>query len=93
MSETDKPPPLVMNIVSWRRIAEEAVNASSDLANVTRIAPRTERCRPPLRVVDGGRAQLIADIESLGEELCELEQRLANAREETCRLLARLRER
>lgn len=93
MSATDKPPPPVMNIVSWRKAAAEPVTASSDVAIVIRMGQRTERRRPTLRVVEGGRAQLMADIESLGEELRELEQRLSHAREGTCRLLATLRER
>jgi hypothetical protein len=46
--------------------------------------------RPPLRVIEGGRAQLIADIESVAENLRELEARLASAREELRRLLASL---
>jgi hypothetical protein len=50
---------------------------------------RAERPRPPLRVIEGGRAQLIADIES-AESLRELEARLACAREELRRLLASL---
>lgn len=93
MSETDKPRQPVMNVVSWRKAAGEAVNASSDVAIVTRMARQTERRRPTLRVVEGGRARLIADIERFAEELRALEQRLANAREEMCRLLATLRER
>jgi hypothetical protein len=46
--------------------------------------------RPPLRVIEGGRAQLIADIESVAENLRELEARLASTREELRRLLASL---
>ena len=46
--------------------------------------------RPPLRVIEGGRAQLIADIENVAESLRELEARLASAREELRRLLASL---
>jgi hypothetical protein len=41
-------------------------------------------------VIEGGRAQLIADIESAAESLRELEARLASAREELRRLLASL---
>jgi hypothetical protein len=93
MSETDKPPQHVMNVVSWRMAAAEAPNASSDVAIVTPLRQRTERRRPMLRLVEGGRAQLIADIESLAEELRKLEQRLVNAREDTRRLLVMLRER
>jgi hypothetical protein len=93
MSGTDKPQQPVMNIVSWRKAAAEAVNAPLSVAIVNRVRRQTERCRPTLRVVEGGRARLIADIERFAEELGALEQRLANAREETCRLLAALRER
>jgi hypothetical protein len=46
---------------------------------------RAEHARPPLRVIEGGRAQLIADIETVAENLRELE-----AREELRRLLASL---
>ena len=51
---------------------------------------RAERPRPPLRVIEGGRTQLIADIESVAEDLRELEVRLASGREELRRLLASL---
>ena len=41
-------------------------------------------------IIEGGRAQLIADIESVAEDLRELEARLANARDKLRRLLASL---
>jgi hypothetical protein len=51
---------------------------------------RAERLRPTLRVVEGGRAERIANIESVAENLRDLEARLASAREELRRLLASL---
>jgi len=50
---------------------------------------RTEG-QPTLRVIEGGYAQLVADIESAAENLRELEERLATAREELRHLLASL---
>jgi hypothetical protein len=41
-----------------------------------------EQPRPALRVIEGGRAQLVANIERVADDLRELEQRLVSAREE-----------
>lgn len=51
---------------------------------------KTEPSRPALRVIEGGRAQLIADIEFIAEQLRELERQLASVREDLRRLLASL---
>jgi hypothetical protein len=68
-----------MNVIFWREAAAaEAVNASS------------ERRQPALLVIEGGRDQLVADIERVADELRVLERGLAAAREELHRLLGSL---
>jgi hypothetical protein len=68
-----------MNVIFWRdAAAAEAVNASS------------ERRQPALLVIEGGRDQLVADIERVADELRGLERGLAAARAELHRLLASL---
>jgi hypothetical protein len=57
---------------------------------LTRMRQQPERSRPVLRVIEGGRTDLMTDIKRLAEELSELERRLASAREELGRLLALL---
>ena len=54
----------------------------AELADTTR--------RPTLRVIESGHTQLIADIESVVEDLSGLEARLVKGREELRRLLALL---
>jgi hypothetical protein len=51
---------------------------------------RNRTAQPTLRVIEGDRDQLIADIESVAESLRELEARLASAREELRHLPASL---
>ena len=46
--------------------------------------------RPALRVIEGGRTQLIADIDRVAGDLRELEARLAMGRKELRLLLAAL---
>jgi hypothetical protein len=78
-----KPPPLVMNVVSWR-------HAPVDGAVLARTRQQPERSPPVLQVIEGGRSQVTADIQRLAEELREIEQRLADAHEELVRLQALL---
>jgi hypothetical protein len=73
---------LVMNVVSWR-------DATADVAMLPCVR-QPERSRPVLRVIEGGRTDLITDIKQLAEELRVLEQRLISAHEELGRLLALL---
>jgi hypothetical protein len=70
---------LVINVVSWR-----------DPAALLGMRQQPERSRPVLRVIEGGRTDLIADIKQLAEELRGIERRLASAHEEVGRLLALL---
>ena len=77
-----------MNIIFWREAEAGAVNTSSDVAILTRQP--TERRQPALLVIEGGRDQLVADIERVADDLRALERRLAAAREELHRLLVSL---
>ena len=78
-----KPVPLVMNVVSWR-------DAAADVAKLPCMRQQPERPQPTLRLIEGGRGQLINDIKRLAEELHALEQRLSSAHEELGRLMALL---
>jgi hypothetical protein len=68
-----------MNVIFWREAAAaEPVSVSS------------QQRQPALLVIEGGRDQLLADIERVADELRVLERGLAAARAELHRLLASL---
>ena len=70
-----------MNVVSWR-------DAAADGAMLTHMPQQPEQSRPVLRVIKGGRDQLLDEIDSLAADLCEIQRRLAAAQEELGRLMA-----
>ena len=76
-AELDGPPP------------PAALPSGAEVMSI-RCQRRAERHRPRLRVIEGGRAQVIADIERLAGDLREHEKRLASVREALRQLLASL---
>jgi hypothetical protein len=57
---------------------------------LTHMPQQPKQSRPVLRVIKGGRDQLLDEIDSLAANLCEIQRRLAAVQEELGRLMALL---